>query len=114
VAVVGGLGLVLICLDAVAAHAAPAAPSTWFVDNSPGEGLVGYWKFDQVAVSRTLNYALLTNQADLQNGATITEAVPPTITVPDFDSLLLDGVNDHVTVSDTAALNVSPSAFSVA
>ncbi len=120
--VAAGLGLVMICLDAVSAQvedagalpAALAVPATWFVDNSPGEGLVGYWKFDQVAVSRTLNSALLTNQTDLQNGATITESVPPSITVPNFSSLLLAGVNDRVTVSDTAALNVSPTSFSVA
>ena len=121
-AAAAGLGLALVCLDAVAAQAAPPPPaapsgsgdSIWFVDNSPGEGLVGYWKFDEVSGTHTLNSAALTNQTDLQNGASITESFPTTITVPDFDSVRLDGVNDHVTVSDTAQLDVAPNAFSLA
>jgi len=43
-----GLGLCLWCLGSAQAQglASPAVSTTWFVANSPGEGLVGYWKFD--------------------------------------------------------------------
>jgi hypothetical protein len=118
-AVAAGLALAALGLEAARAQAAPAdpggsGPSTWYVDNSPGEGLVGYWKFDEISNTHTLNSAALANQTDLRNGAAITDDVPPAMSVPDFDSLLLDGANDHATISDTAALNVAPEAFSLA
>ncbi|MEP7356571.1 MAG: LamG domain-containing protein [Anaerolineales bacterium] len=131
VALALGLGLFFGCLQTVSAQepaapgraparahslaaSGPAGTATWFVDNSPGEGLVGYWKFDEISGTRTLNSAALTNPTTLANGAGITTVIPATLTVPNFDSLLLDGVNDHAVVSDTAALDVAPTAFSLA
>jgi hypothetical protein len=84
------------------------------VDNSPGEGLVGYWKFDQISGTRTLNSALLTNNTTLSNGASLANSVPAAMDIPDFSSLLLDGVNDAVVVDDAAQLDVSTTSFSVA
>src|ERR1700733_2128577 len=92
-----GLGLCLWCLvGAAQAHgpAGPAAATTWFVDNTPGDGLAGYWKFDQVFDGSTLNSVTLTDTTVLTNGAGITTSLATSVTIPNFGSLLLDGVND--------------------
>ncbi len=115
-----GLGLFGLCLGTVQAQAAPAtvaspsASQIWHVAATPGEGLAGYWKFDQVFDGVTFNSALLTNTTTLQNGAFITSAVPPTVTVPDFGAVQLNGVSHNAVVSDAAQLDVSPGSFSVA
>src|SRR5713101_8784634 len=92
-----GLGLCWWCLGSAQAQgsaappAGPAAGQTWFVDNTPGEGLVGYWKFDQVFDGNTFNSAFLSEVTTLNSGASITASVPTTVSIPNFGSLLLDG-----------------------
>ncbi len=119
-AVLSGLALFFACLRAVSAQAQAAGitdqavAQIWHVDNNPGEGLVGYWKFDQVSGTTTLNSAALNNPTTLVNGASLTTGVPASVTVPDFDALRLDGVNDAAQVADAAALDVPANAFSVA
>jgi len=113
-----GLGLCLTCLGTAQAGAAPAAGpaagQTWFVDNTPGEGLVGYWKFDQFSGSTTLNSAFLSDPTNLTSGASITTSVPVSVSIPNFGSVQLDGVNDAVVANDVPSLDVAPSTFSVA
>ena len=116
-----GLGLFFLCLSTVSAQApgsAPVEPATaqiWHVDNSPGEGLVGYWKFDQVTNSTTINSALLTNTATFSNGVALSAiALPPLLGIPNFSKLSLNGTNQFLLVPDAAQLDVAPDHFSVA
>src|SRR5258707_11750160 len=120
-----GLGLFLLCLGTVQAQgttaraadvaaSAVAAAHVWHVDKSLGEGQVGYWKFDQISGNRTLNSSLLNNPTTLINSATITTNVPATVTIPDAGSLLLDGTDDALAVSDTTNLDVPANSFSLA
>jgi hypothetical protein len=110
-----GLALLALCWQAAAAQA-PAAPAgaTWFVNNTPGDGLVGYWKFDQVTNTTTVNSALLTNAASLSNGATISFTNLPPLTIPNLRKLVLNGVNQFLQVPDAAQLDMAPDHFSLA
>ncbi len=119
-ATISGLGLLFLCLGTVTAQAPLAASSNaanaqmWHVAALPGEGLVGYWKFDQVWDGVTFNSAMLTNHSQLASGSFITTAVPPSVTVADAGALDLDGVSGMAVVSDAAQLDASPGSFSVA
>jgi predicted outer membrane repeat protein len=116
-----GLGLSVACLAGASASVAAAAPprapvsaNIWRVNNSFDDGLAGYWKFDQVSGTATLSSAPLKFLTTLNNGASLTTTVPPSLTVPNFEALHLDGVNDVATVADDPALDVSTNAFSLA
>ena len=119
-ATITGLGLFFLCLgsvsaqDPTAAAAAPAAGQIWHVAAGTVEGLVGYWKLDQMFVGKTINSAQLSNQSVISGGVSISSTVPPAVTVPDPGSLQLNGSNGMVVVSDSAQLDVAPAAFSVA
>ncbi len=119
-ATLSGLGLFFLCLGTVAAQgpaAAPVAPAAgqiWHVAAGTVEGLVGYWKLEQVFDGKTINSAQLSNQSVLSSGTSISSSVPPSVTVPDPGSLQLNGVNGLVVVSDSTQLDVAPAAFSVA
>ena len=119
-ATLAGLGLLVLGFHTVSAQtpfappAGPAAAQTWHVNNTPGDGLVGYWKFDQVFDGASYNSALLSNTSVLSGGVSISTTVPPTVTAPDPGSLQLDGVNGLAVISDAASLDVAPSAFSLA
>jgi hypothetical protein len=111
------IGLALLALGWRAAAAqAPAAPAgtIWFVNNTPGEGLVGYWKFDQVTNTTTVNSALLTNAASLANGASISFTSLPPLGIPNFRKLVLNGTNQYLVVPDAPQLDVAPDHFSLA
>jgi predicted outer membrane repeat protein len=120
----GGLATFFLCLGIVSAQApdarpsAPAAGQTWFVAHTPGEGLVGYWKFDQVFDHKVFNSASAAIQTILTGGSSITTGVPLPFTqfgtFPDFGALELDGVNGEAVVTDNAALDVATNSFSVA
>ena len=56
-----GLSFALLCLGRAAASA-PAGPAVgliWRVNNALDDGLAGYWKFDQVSGTATINSAPL-------------------------------------------------------
>ena len=111
-----GLSLALAVLGGASA-AAPAAPAVgliWRVNNALDDGLAGYWKFDQVSGTATINSAPLKFLTTLSNGASITTSVPFVVRIPDFDALHLDGVNDVAQVADDPALNVPTTTFSIA
>ena len=122
VATLTGLVLALACLRVAAAQAAgtgaPAAAQTWFVKSGTVEGLVGYWKLDQVFDQKTFNATPLTFQSILTGGASITIGVPNSLSVlggfPDFGALELNGVNGSVVVSDNLGLDVAPNSFTIA
>src|SRR5258708_26603964 len=79
-----GLALFLACWQSTAAQSAvgisapgaarpvAVANTIWHVNLFPGEGLMGYWKFDQVSGTATLNSARLGNATTLSTGASIT------------------------------------------
>jgi predicted outer membrane repeat protein len=119
-ATLAGLALFFICLRTVSAQAPQSGPTdtaaaqVWHVDNSPGEGLVGYWKFDQVFDGVTFNSVLLSNKSQLSAGSAITSAVATSVTVADTGALQLDGVNGMAVVSDAVQLDVPTNSFSVA
>ncbi len=113
-----GLSLVFVCLRAASASAqtpaAPAADLIFRVNNNFKDGLAGYWKFDQVSGTTTINSLPLELLTTLSNGASLTTNVPPSLTVPNFDALQLDGVNDVAVVADDPALDVPTTTFSIA
>ena len=113
--IVLGLVMLLLCWQGAAAQA-PAAPAgtVWFVNNQPGEGLAGYWKFDQVTNTTTVNSALLTNVATLANGASLSFTLLPPLGIPNLRKLSLNGTNQFLTVPDDPALDVAPDNFSLA
>jgi hypothetical protein len=119
-ATLAGLALVLVCLQTASAQAPaaglsePAAGQVWFVSTFPGDGLVGYWKFDQVFDSKTFNATPITVHTVLSGGSQITTSVPTTVTVPDFGALKLDGVNGAAVVTNSPGLDVSSGSFSLA
>jgi predicted outer membrane repeat protein len=111
-----GLSLALAVLGSASASA-PAAPAVGLifrVNNALDDGLVGYWKFDQVSGTATINSAPLAFLTTLSNGASITTDVAPVVRIPDFGALHLDGVNHLAQVADDPALDVAPGSFSVA
>ncbi|MEP7355812.1 MAG: LamG domain-containing protein, partial [Anaerolineales bacterium] len=125
-----GLALLALCWRGVAAQAPAAAQAAgaiqasaavqapagavWFVNNQPGEGLAGYWKFDQVTNTTTVNSIRLDQAATLFNGATISFALKPPLGIPNFDKLALDGVSQYAQVAADPALDVGASHFSLA
>ena len=88
-----GLGLFFLCLSTVSAQgpggaaAKPASGQTWHVAAGTVEGLVGYWKLDQVFDGKTIKSAQLSNQGVLSGGTSISSTVPPSVTVPDPGSV---------------------------
>ncbi len=121
-----GLALFLACWQGAAAQAPaglspsgaarPAASTIWHVNLFPGEGLVGYWKFDQVSGTTTLNSARLGNAASLFVGASLTTTnLPPKVTMPNFGALAVNGSPPAaVLVVDDSVLNVPTTTFSLA
>ena len=124
-----GLALFFACWQGAAAQSpvgisapggarpAAAASTIWHVNLFPGEGLVGYWKFDQVSGTTTLNSARLGNAATLSTGASLTTAVlPPAVTLPNFGALDVNGSLPAaaVLVVNDSVLNVPTTTFSLA
>ena len=123
-----GLALFLACWQGAAAQAAaeisppgrarPAAAASviWHVNLFPGEGLVGYWKFDQVSGTTTLNSARLGNATTLSTGASITTTfLAAAVTLPNFGALDVNGLSTAaVLVVNDAVLNVPTTTFSIA
>ena len=91
---------------------APTSGATIFVNETVNDGLIAHWKFDAVGAATARDF-IGTAHGTLQNGASLSGAPLPPMTVANAGSLALDGVNDQVAISDTAALDLATS-FSVA
>jgi predicted outer membrane repeat protein len=90
----------------------PTSGATIFVDDTINDGLIAHWKFDEVN-SATARDFVGTAHGALQNGASLIGTPLPPMTVANAGSLSLDGFDDRVAISDTAALDLTAS-FSVA
>ena len=79
-----GLGFALVCLGSAWA-ASPLRPTAsvsatgqiWHVNNAFDDGLVGYWKFDQLSGTATINSAPLGFLTTVSNGASVSASPPP-------------------------------------
>lgn len=72
-----------------------------FVKNS-GDGLVAYWKFDEGSGATASSFPNHQLKANLVTNAQYSTIVPTSMSVPDTNSLLLDGSTSVVQVADDA------------